>query len=129
MVFLVEVDGKLKWRAMLVSVKNPNCIPGTNEPECVPAGFVVCSGKKMAKKLYLTNHMLCDWQVRFKKICCKKDECPYYAPVAQNMHIRSFFSKMGKSHGWQWTESDFQKFKGLLSGVIETLMTIVDLNM
>ena len=77
---------------MLVEVKNPNCIPGTNQPEMVPAGFVVCSGEKTPEKLHLTNHMVCDWQVRFKKLRFKNGDCPFYQPVAQNMLIRAFLA-------------------------------------
>ena len=79
-----------KCRAMLVMLKNPHCIPGTDQPEMVPACFVVCSGKKTPEKLHLTNCMVVDWQVRFQKIRYKKDECPFYQPMAQNMLIRTF---------------------------------------
>ena len=120
LLFLGEEDGSLKWKAMLVEVKNPNCIPGTNQPEMVPAGFVVCSGEKTPEKLHLTNRMVCDWQVRFQKLRFKKDECPFYQPVAQNM-IRAFFGTMRRNHNWQWTDGDFKNFAGSLYGVIEAL--------
>ena len=102
-------------------VKNLYCIPGTDQPEMVPACFVVCSGKKTPEKLHLTNRMVVDWQVRFQKIRYKKDECPFYQPMAQNMLIRTFFGAMKNFHGWLWTDSDFCKFKGLLAGIIEEI--------
>ena len=102
-------------------MKNPHCIPGTNQPEYVPADFIVCSGEKTPAKMHLTKRMVCDWQIRFKKLRVKKGNCPFYAPVAQNMMIRSFFGTMRKNHGWKWTDSDFKKFKGSLSGVIDRL--------
>ena len=118
-----DKDGNQKWASLLVEVANPNKTSsrvGSERSEMVPKAFVVLAGVKTQKKVELANAMLCDWQLdlKMKKLPKGKKECPFYAPVTQNMNLRTFYAHMRKNHGWNYYESDFKSWKGCLDGVL-----------
>ena len=124
----VDVNGEQKWSSLLVEVPNPNKTfsrVGSDRAEFVPLAFVAGSGEITQPKLELVNSMLCDWQVdlqlKRKPKAGGKKECPFYSPSTQNQLLRTFYSHMGKHHGWRFTENNFKGWKGCVDGLLAEL--------
>ena len=100
---------------MLEEVRNPIIRVGSAVQEpTLPRILVEISGPKSAAKQELTNRALVDWQVNLRMKKVKAGEYSYYAPVIQNMELRTFFAKMKDFYSFQYNLSNLKNLMVLL---------------